>query len=104
MENVTTFEPVQNSVNNQKLWQGDWSSLCSCRKLWVEIVAISNFCHNVIATSSILYFMTIPMTLSKLYRNRLKAMQILLSRTQAGPGRADKQAQEQTSRNHVQAF
>ena len=38
------------------------------------------------------------------YRDRLKCMQILLSRTQAGPGRAAKQEQEQTSRNHVQTF
>ena len=38
------------------------------------------------------------------YRDRLKSMQILLSRTQAGPGRTGKQEQEQTSRNHVQAF
>ena len=29
-------------------------------------------------------------------------MQILLSRTQAGPGRTGKQEQEQISRNHVQ--
>ena len=39
---------------------------------------------------------------SMLYRDRLKSMQILLSRTQAGPGRAVKQEQKQTSRNHVQ--
>ena len=38
------------------------------------------------------------------YRYRLKGMQILLSRTQAGAGRTGKQEQEQTSRNHVQAF
>ena len=38
------------------------------------------------------------------YRDRLKGVQILLSRTQAGPGRAVKQEQEETSRNHVQAF
>ena len=38
------------------------------------------------------------------YRDRLKSMQILLSRSQAGPGRTGKQEQGQTSRNHVQAF
>ena len=38
------------------------------------------------------------------YRDRLKGVQILLSRTQAGPGRTVKQEQEQTSRNHPQAF
>ena len=38
------------------------------------------------------------------YRDRLKGVQILLSRTQAGPGRTVKQEQEQISRNHVQAF
>ena len=39
-----------------------------------------------------------------LYRDRLKGMQILLSRTQAGPDRTGKLEQKQTSRNHVQAF
>ena len=38
------------------------------------------------------------------YRDRLKSMQILLSRTQAGPGRTGKQEQEQTSRNHVRTL
>ena len=41
---------------------------------------------------------------TNLHRDRLKSMQILLSMTQAGPGRTGKQEQEQTSRNHVQAF
>ena len=39
-----------------------------------------------------------------LYRDRLKGMQILLSNSQAGPGRKVKQEQEEISRNHVQAF
>ena len=39
-----------------------------------------------------------------LYRDRLKGMQMLLSRTQAEPGRRVKQEQEDISRNHVQAF
>ena len=39
-----------------------------------------------------------------MYRDRLKGVQILLSRTQAGPGRTVMVEQEQTSRNHVQAF
>ena len=39
-----------------------------------------------------------------IYRDRLKSMQILLSRTQAGPGRAVKQEQEEISRYHVQTF
>ena len=38
------------------------------------------------------------------YRDRLKGMQILLSTTQAEPGRAGKQQQEQTSPNHVRPF
>ena len=45
-----------------------------------------------------------PMACYGMYRDRLKGMQILLSRTQAGAGRAGKQEQEETSRNHVQAF
>ena len=39
-----------------------------------------------------------------LYRDRLKSMQILLSRTLAGTSGAVKQEQEENSRNHVQAF
>ena len=39
-----------------------------------------------------------------LYRDRLKRVQILLSNSQAGPGRKVKQEQEEISRNHVQAF
>ena len=39
-----------------------------------------------------------------LYRDRLKSMQILLSMTQAGPGRAVKHEQEEISRNQVQTF
>ena len=35
------------------------------------------------------------------YRDRLKGVQILLSSTQAGPGRKVKQEQEEISRNHV---
>ena len=38
------------------------------------------------------------------YRDRLKGLHILLSNTLAGPGRKFKQEQEETSRNHVQAF
>ena len=40
----------------------------------------------------------------EMYRDRLKGVQILLSRTQARPGRTVKQEQEEISRNHVQAF
>ena len=36
-----------------------------------------------------------------LYRAEKKSLQILLSRTQAGPGRNVKQEQEEISRNHV---
>ena len=38
------------------------------------------------------------------YRAEKKSLQILLSRTQAGPGRKVKQEQEEISRNHVQTF
>ena len=38
------------------------------------------------------------------YRDRLKGVQILLSNSQAGPGRKVKQEQEEISRNHVQTF
>ena len=39
-----------------------------------------------------------------LYRGELKGLYVLLSRTQAGSGRAVKQQQEENSHNHVQAF
>ena len=39
-----------------------------------------------------------------MYRDRLKGMQILLSNSQAGPGRKVKQEQEEISRNLVEAF
>ena len=38
------------------------------------------------------------------YREPAKGLQILLSRTQAGPGRAVKEEQEEISPNHVQAI
>ena len=38
------------------------------------------------------------------YRARNKGMHILLSNSQAGPGRTVKQEQEEISRNHVQTF
>ena len=37
-----------------------------------------------------------------LYRDEINSLQIQLSRTQAGPGRAVKEQQEQNSPNHVQ--
>ena len=39
-----------------------------------------------------------------MYRGGNKGMFVLLSRTQAGPGRTVKQEQEDISRNHVQTF
>ena len=39
-----------------------------------------------------------------MYRDEIYSLQILLSKTQAGPGRTGKQEQLQTFRNHVQAF
>ena len=41
---------------------------------------------------------------NSMYRAEKKSLQILLSRTQVGPGRKVKQEQEQISRNHVQTF
>ena len=38
------------------------------------------------------------------YRGGNKGLHVLLSRTQAGPGRTVKQEQEEISRNHVQTF
>ena len=59
----------------------------SCLTLFCAIVIFFKCCdnHNQKPTS-----------------DQLKNMQILLSRTQAGPGRAGKQEQEQTSRKHIQ--
>ena len=38
------------------------------------------------------------------YRGVNKGLYVLLSRTQAGPGRTVKQEQEELSRNHIQTF
>ena len=38
------------------------------------------------------------------YKGELKGLYVLLSRTQAGPGSAVKQEQEENSRNHIPAF
>ena len=38
------------------------------------------------------------------YRDRLKGVQILLSNSQAGPGRKVKQEQEEISCKHIHAF
>ena len=43
-------------------------------------------------------------SLAIIYRAWNKGMQILVSNSQAGPGRTAKQEQEEISRNHVQAF
>ena len=43
-------------------------------------------------------------TQSRLYRGGNKGLFVLLSRTQAGPGRTVKQEQKEISRNHVQTF
>ena len=42
--------------------------------------------------------------ISSSYRGGNKGLFVLLSRTQAGPGRTVKQEQEEISRNHVQTF
>ena len=41
---------------------------------------------------------------SKVSVGEQKGLYVLLRRSQAGPGRAVKQEQEENSRNHVQAF
>ena len=41
---------------------------------------------------------------TELYRGANKGSYVLLSRTQAGPGRTVKQEQEEISHNHVQTF
>ena len=49
-------------------------------------------------------FKPLQVTCMTLYRDRLKGVNILLSNSQAGPGRKVKQEQEEISRNHVEAF
>ena len=59
-------------------------------------------CAHVLARlPSLVHLLKIP---PSLYRARNKGMLILLSNSQAGPGRTVKQEQEEISRNHVQAF
>ena len=42
--------------------------------------------------------------MDNMYRGVNKGLHVLLSRTQAGPGRTVKQEQEEISRNHLQTF
>ena len=61
----------------------------------------------ILCTQIIYYFFDVPPFLAGIaymYRARNKGMQILLSNSQAGPGRTVKQGKEEISRNHVQAF
>ena len=46
----------------------------------------------------------LPLSKVAKYRDRLKGMQILLSNSQAGPGKTVKQEQEYISRNHGPSF
>ena len=55
---------------------------------------VSNRCHHFSPLS-------LP---QRMYRGANKGVHVLLSKTQAGPGRTDKQEQEEISRNHVQTF
>ena len=48
------------------------------------------------------FWKTKPCTISGTYRDENLSLQILLSMTQAGPGRTVKQEQEEISPNHVQ--
>ena len=50
------------------------------------------------------YYPQVWSTAGKQYRGENKGLFVLLSRTQAGPGRTVKQEQEEISRNHVQTF
>ena len=56
---------------------------------------LANFEH------SLKYFYRFVRGIKK-YRDEINSLQIQLSRTQAGPGRAVKEEQEQNSPNHVQ--
>ena len=47
---------------------------------------------------------TLVVAMGAKYRGVNKGLFVLLSRTQAGPGRTVKQEQEEISRNHVQTF
>ena len=71
-----------------------WLREC-CRQVEAEVVSNS---RNQFHQTTYKYYFRAQ------YRDRLKSMKSLLSRTQAGRGRAVKQQQEPISPNHVQAI
>ena len=70
---------------------------CIRHVMLVHVRALHNLNKLVILTLS-----CISMYRGPLYREEINSLPILLSRTQAGPGRAVKEQQEQNSPNHVQ--
>ena len=49
-----------------------------------------------------MFLLYVTLTQAEMYRDEIYSLQILLSRSQAGPGRTVKQQQEEISPNHVQ--
>ena len=60
--------------------------------------------ENEHSTSSTSTYLIVVSVVERVYRDRLKGVHILLSKSQAGPGRKVKQELQEISRNHVQAF
>ena len=66
----------------------------------MSLPLIIYFLPGVILTYTLKGFLTY----NQVYRGANKGLHVLLSSTQAGPGRTVKQEQEEISRNHVQTF
>ena len=73
--------------------------------MYASTSEIANLHHLVTPLPSQLgQIQTGPSVGAEIYRGGNKGLFVLLSRTQAGPGRTVKQEQEEISRNHVQTF
>ena len=90
----------------------DWRMFCfgEVDPLWDGPHPLWNIQHRLTLLTLIVSFLfLLQVSYSDLiqkvdHKERLKGVHILLSNSQAGPGKAVKQEQEEISCNHVQAF
>ena len=88
------FECQYISIWMDKVESSLFQAVAKCSSQVLRHRAIRNLVKICLMQTKLLFY----------YRDRLKGVQILLSNSQAGPGRKVKQEQEEISRNHVQAF
>ena len=105
-DRTTYFKKVVNHCVKKQKASSDQYTLgrffLLCRIMWLPHIHTGFTWFGIMLMEK--YHLKTDYNLHEIYRDRLKSMQILLSKTQSGPGRTGKQGQEQTSRNHVQTL